>query len=65
MVRCSMEISKEVYDRAVTNKGHITRDDEREIFDVSILCGYGLYGTEVEEENGKYYCHYWRGSTCD
>ena len=65
MANCGIEISKEVYDRAVANNGKITREDEKEIFDISILCGYGLYGTSVMEENGKYYCRYWRGSTCD
>ena len=65
MVNCSMEISKEVYDRAVANNGRITGDDEKKIFSVAILCGYGLYGTSVRETDGKYYCDYNRGNTCD
>ena len=65
MVYCAKEISKEVYDRAVENKGRIAREDINDVFDISILCGYGVYGTSVREENGKYYCDYQRGSTCD
>ena len=66
------EVSKEVYERA--KEGHPNQNlkyyymadkDKNELFDVSILCGYGLYGCMVYEEDGKYWCTYETGSTCD
>ena len=58
-------VSKEVYDRAVMNRGYMATQDQKEYFDDSILCGYGLYNCTVREENGKYICSWWSGSTCD
>lgn len=59
------EISKEIYDRAMENRGFITSEDKSKIFSVSQLCGYGVYMAMAHEENGEYYCTYQMGSTCD
>lgn len=59
------EIDKEVYDRAVANNNSITNADEEKIFSTSIRYGYGLYGTRVFEEDGKYMVRYKIGDSCD
>lgn len=59
------EITKEQYDRAMDNHGHIIGSDEKDVFGLSILCGYGLYGDEVYTEDGKYYVKYQCGDSCD
>ena len=59
------EISKEVYDRAKANRDYITKEDQKELFDISILCGYGLYDARAYEKDGKYYCSWYCGSSCD
>ena len=66
------EVSREVYERAkagATNKNaksfYMTTEDTRELFPISILCGYGLYGCMVHEEDGKYICTWSRGASCD
>lgn len=65
MVNCTKEISKEVYDKAMENNGHIPSNMEVEVFGMAICAGYGLYGTRVRETDGKYYVDYTRGSSCD
>lgn len=65
MVERTMEISKDVYDRAVKNNGLVTADDKLEIFDPAILMGYGVYSASVFSEHGKYWCRYYRGVSCD
>lgn len=57
------EITKEMYDRA--KNGILADEDKWEVFSQAELCGYGVYGTYVIEEDGKYYTRYWLGSTCD
>lgn len=58
MVTVSYEISKEEYDKA-KEKGIPS------ILGEHILCGYGYYGGEVKEVDGKYWITYKRGDTCD
>lgn len=81
LVQERMEVSKEVYERAkelYEKHGHqyywvasnhpkyaMTREDREKLFDEAIRFGYGLYGAHVYEYNGKYYCEYERGSSCD
>ena len=50
MVYCAKEISKEVYDRAVANNGRIAREDINDVFDISILCGYGSFVMKPERD---------------
>ncbi len=59
------EISKEVYDRAQAFDGHITEEDQREIFPGDLYWGYGVYRVKAYEKDGKYYCSYVRGESCD
>lgn len=69
------EVPKEVFDRAkaqctLENKEsrkwfYMAPEDRPKYFSESILCGYGLYGCEVVEEDGKYMCHYSVGDSCD
>lgn len=59
------EVTKEVYERAQQNRGYMVSEDQPKYFSASILCGYGLYGCRVREENGKYICSWMRGSSCD
>ena len=66
MLSHTKEISKEIYDIAMEKgNGHIPGDMEMEVFGASICCGYGLYGTKVYEKDGKYFCDYTTGSSCD
>lgn len=65
MTTHTKEIPKEVYDRAMEHGGHLTGADEAKTFSQAILCGYGLYGTQVYEEDGKYYVKYQCGDSCD
>ena len=66
------EVSKEVYDRAKAQctkedetSFYMTLEDRNELFPESIRWGYGLYDCKVHEEDGKYICTWWRGSSCD
>lgn len=59
------EVSKDVYERAVKDRGYMATEDRLKYFDESILCGYGLYDCKVRQEGDKYICSYMTGSTCD
>lgn len=66
------EVSKEVFERAkeqsidkTQGSFYMTNEDKKELFDESILCGYGLYNCRVHEEKGKYICTWWQGDSCD
>ena len=61
------EISKEVYDRAMENRGYITSADMSELFTESQLCGYGVYSAIAyqDEVTNKYMCRFSLGDSCD
>lgn len=63
MVRETMEVTKEWYDKI--NKGYLSGEERLELFGESLCCGYGIYGYSAREKDGKYYCDYMRGNTCD
>ena len=65
MVKGVIEITKEQYDHAMANNGTITRDDEMDVFGVSLLCGYGVYGNSGSKDGDKYVVNFWRGNSCD
>ena len=65
MKEYTMEISKEIYDNAGGEGKPVSESDKNKIFDVSIIWGYGLYGTSVHKQGGKYICRYITGDTCD
>ena len=59
------EITAEQYERAKTRSGYLTEEDREAVFDAAELYGYGVYGGDVIERDGKYYVRYSLGSTCD
>lgn len=59
------KITKEQYERAQKNSGYLTESDMLTVFDDSERYGYGVYGGNVHESNGKYYVSYQLGSSCD
>ena len=59
------EISKDIYENAQKHGGYLTDEDKLKVFDVCELCGYGIYGAMAYKEKGKYFCKYYRGSSCD
>lgn len=66
MVKETMKITKEVYNKAMENEGRIPKALELEVFGDSLIYGYGVYGNKVRmTEDGEYVVDYKRGSTCD
>ena len=65
MDRYERKISKEIYDRAVANKGYIASEDMSKVFDICQLAGYGVYLPLVFERDGEYFVSYEMGSSCD
>lgn len=59
------EITAEQYERAKAKSGYLTAEDREVVFYPSELYGYGVYGGDVIERDGKYYVRYSLGSTCD
>ena len=59
------EIPKEIYNRAVENRGFVTEEDKESVWSVAQLYGYGVYSGHVYEENGKYYVPFSMGDSCD
>ena len=57
------EITEEQFHLA--DKGELTKEDEMEIFGMAVVWGYGLYGYEIYEEDGKYYAKWRQGDSCD
>lgn len=57
------EITAEQYARA--KNGYLTKEDREMVFSPSELYGYGVYGGDVIERDGKYYVRFSLGSTCD
>ena len=59
------EITAEQYERAKAKSGYLTEEDREVVFYPSELYGYGVYGGDVIERDGKYYVRFSLGSTCD
>lgn len=59
------EITAEQYERAKAKSGYLTEEDRETVFYPSELYGYGVYGGDVIERDGKYYVRFSLGSTCD
>lgn len=58
MVDVTYEIKKEEYDKALEHGADSIIGD-------AIHMGYGVYGSNVKEVDGKYYLSYSRGNSCD
>ena len=65
MTREKKEISKDIYDRAMQCGSYIFGEDRNRIFTDSQLYGFGIYSAIAVEENGKYYCIYQIGDSCE
>jgi len=59
MVPIKREITKEQAEKV------IHENDWSNIFSQSEVCGYGVYGERVREEDGKYFVEFYRGESCD
>lgn len=59
MVPIKREITKEQAENVIQH------NNWEGIFDISEVCGYGVYGERVCEEDGKYVVEYYRGDSCD
>ena len=59
MVPIKREITKEQAEKA------LHENDWSNIFSQSEVCGYGVYGERVREEDGKYFVEFYRGESCD
>lgn len=57
MVHVNYEITKEEYEKGKINP--------YELIGIDIKMGYGCFGAEVTEVDGKYYLSYDRGESCD
>lgn len=65
MTRCTREISKEIYDRSQRHNGFIASEDQDKVWSASEYLGYGVYGGQTFEKDGKFYVSYERGDSCD
>ena len=59
MVPIKREITKEQAEKV------IHENDWSNIFSQSEVCGYGVYGERVRDEDGKYFVEFYRGESCD
>ena len=74
LARAAYKAIRKEYDKMKQIKREITKeqaqkviheDDWSNIFDVSEVCGYGVYDEEISQEGDKYYVTYMRGDSCD
>lgn len=66
------EVEKEVFERARNNSNnkegnyfYMAQEDQIALFSEAVRCGYGLYNCMVHEKDGKYFCTYDIGDSCD
>ena len=65
MVTVKKEIPKEFYDKYADMPKKDSWTPVQRYLGMAISAGYGLYGYNFVEEDGKYYLIYERGSTAD
>lgn len=63
MTECRREITKEIYDNA-GGDGKPLRS-WKDVFTDAEVMGYGIYHPTVYEDDGKYYCRFYMGDSCD
>lgn len=62
----TIEIPKDVYDRAQKRNGLLAKEDETTaLFSIYELYGAGIYYNHCYEKDGKYYCRYNIGENAD
>ena len=59
------EITVEQYERAMTNNGRLTKEDEETVLTVSERLGYGASARHVYQADGKYFVQCSRYNSCD
>ena len=59
------EITAEQYERAMTNNGRLTKEDEETVLTVSERLGYGASARHVYQADGKYFVQCSRYNSCD
>ena len=59
------EITKDQYDRAVANRGYLTKEDYEAVMTDAERLGYGGTTGSVFEDNGKYFVHCHVYDSCD
>lgn len=71
LVRAEKSITKEQYERAQLNNGFIPDEDMDEIFNATLLCGYGVYSPVAyvrhnkETKGMEYIVEYITSTCCD
>ena len=65
MSKYRRKITEEQYKRALTNRGCICAEDMDDIFLPEEQCGYGIYCTQVDLQNGEYIVNFEMGDSCD
>lgn len=65
MTKMRRTITKEVYDRAMTNHGYIASADLHTVFTVDEIYGYGVYSPAVAKEDDEYIVNFMRGNSCE
>ena len=74
LARALLDIIRKEFGNMVPIKREITKgqaekviheNDWSNIFSQSEVCGYGVYGERVREEDGKYFVEFYRGESCD
>ena len=65
MQQLTREIDKKQYERALNNHNYIADEDEKDVFTVSEIYGYGVYYSRVFKKDNKYYVQFRIGDTCD
>lgn len=63
MTECKREITKEIYDNAGGDGNPLRK--WKDVFSDAEVIGYGIYHPTVYEEDGKYYCRFYMGDSCD
>lgn len=57
------EITEEQFRKA--EKGYLDKDEQMDKFGMAVVNGYGLYGYEFWEEDGKYFVAWKQSNSCD
>lgn len=65
MQQLTREINKKQYERALNSHNYIADEDEKDVFTVSEIYGYGVYYSRVFKKDNKYYVQFRIGDTCD
>ncbi len=65
MTRYTREITEEIYNNAMNNHGYIASADEKKVFTMAEMCGYGIYSPKVAKTENGYVVNFYMGDSCD